>query len=78
MASGIVTTPIDMSNAEVTIQGFDTSLEGAKIIKVTYKGFTKTFGITVVDALSDVTLKTLPDKTDYKYGENLSLSRSNT
>ena len=74
MASGISTTPIDMTSAEVQISGFDSSSEGAKLIKVTYKGFTKTFGITVVDPLSNMIIKTLPDKTDYRYGEELDVT----
>lgn len=72
MASGAATSPVAMTNA--MIQGFDSSSEGAKLIKVTYQGITKTFGITVVDELSSVTLKTLPDKLDYRYGENLELT----
>ena len=74
MASGTALSPIAMTNADVTITGFDTSSEGAKTIKVSYKGLTKTFGITVVDQLSGVILKTLPNKTDYLYGESLDLS----
>lgn len=74
MASGIATTPIAMSNQAVTIQGFDSSTEGAKEIKVTYEGFTKTFGITVVDELTGMVIVTLPNKLEYKYGENLDLT----
>ena len=74
MASKTATTPVAMTNAEVQIDGFDTSTEGAKTIKVTYKGHTKTFGITVTDKTSSMTIKTLPNKLEYKYGEQLDLT----
>ena len=74
MASGATTSAIAMANADVIITGFDSSKEGAKTIKVTYKGFTKTFGITVMDNLSGMIIKTLPDKLDYRYGESLDLT----
>ncbi len=68
MASGTATSPVAMTQA--MIKGFDSSTEGAKLISVTYGGITKTFGITVVDKLSDVIIKTMPDKLDYLYGES--------
>ena len=74
MASKTATTPVAMTNSEVQIEGFDTSTEGAKTIKVTYKGHTKTFGITVIDQTSSMTIKTLPNKLEYKYGEQLDLT----
>ena len=74
MASGTTTPSVSMTNADVTITGFDTTTEGAKIIKVSYKGLSETFGITVEDAYSDMKIKTLPNKTKYKYGENLDLT----
>ena len=74
MASGKPGEKVNMSDAKVKIQGFDTSKEGSKEIKVTYEGFTKTFGITIVDPISNIQIKTLPDKLDYLYGENLDLT----
>ena len=74
MASKIATTPVAMTNSEVQIEGFDTSTEGAKTIKVTYKGYTKSFGITVINQTSSMTIKTLPNKLEYKYGEQLDLT----
>ena len=74
MASKTATTPVAMTNPEVQIEGFDTSTEGAKTIKVTYKGYTKTFGITVIDQTKSMTIKTLPNKLEYKYGESLDLT----
>ena len=74
MASKTATTPVAMTNSEVQIEGFDTSTEGAKTIKVTYKGYTKSFGITVINQTSSMTIKTLPNKLEYKYGESLDLT----
>ena len=74
MASKTATTPVAMTNSEVQIEGFDTSTEGAKTIKVTYKGYTKSFGITVINQTSSMTIKTLPNKLEYKYGEPLDLT----
>lgn len=74
MASGVATSPVAMTNANVKIVGFDSNSEGAKLIKVTYQGITKTFGITVIDKLSDMRLKTLPNKLDYRYGESLDVT----
>ena len=74
MASGLATSPVAMTDSQVTITGFDTTTIGAKTITVKYKGFTKTFSITVVDPTSSMVIKTLPDKLDYKYGEELDLT----
>ena len=74
MASGTATSPVAMTDASVKVTGFDSTSEGAKLIKVTYEGFTKTFGITVVDELSGMVIMTLPDKLDYRYGEELDVT----
>ena len=74
MASGLATSPVAMTDSQVTITGFDTTTVGAKTITVKYKGFTKTFSITVVDPTSSMVIKTLPNKLDYKYGEELDLT----
>lgn len=69
MASGAKGTAVDIT--ESMISDFSTKTEGAKTVKVTYQGKTKTFPITVVDSVQDIRLKTLPTKLDYKYGEAL-------
>ena len=74
MASGIASPAIPMTNTDVTITGFDTTTVGAKIVKVSYKRISKTFGITVEDGYSEMKIKTLPTKTEYKYGESLDLT----
>ncbi len=72
MASGKVETPVNMTID--MIQGFDTSSSGTKTITVTYQGMQGTFTITVVDELSDVKIKELPNKVEYLYGEELDLT----
>ena len=72
MASGTPTTPVDIT--EAMISGFDSSTEGPKLITVTYQGFTKDFGITVMDKVSGMILISLPDKIEYQYGEPLDLT----
>ncbi len=72
MASGIATTPVDMTTSMIT--GFDSSTEGAKTITVTYEGFTKTFGVSVMDGVKGMILVTLPDMLEYRYGEELNLT----
>ncbi|MCI9038768.1 MAG: hypothetical protein HFJ29_02635 [Clostridia bacterium] len=72
MASGIATTPVDMTTSMIT--GFDSSTEGAKTITVTYEGFTKTFGVSIMDGVKGMILVTLPDMLEYRYGEELNLT----
>ena len=74
MASGTATSPVAMTDSQVVVTGYDTTSVGVKTITVQYKGFTKTFGITVEDNLSGMIIKTLPTKLDYKYGESLDLT----
>ncbi len=74
MASSTATSPVAMTDSQVVITGYDTTSIGVKTITVQYKGFTKTFGITVEDNLSGMIIKTLPTKLDYKYGESLDLT----
>ena len=74
MASGTATSPVAMTDSQVVVTGYDTTSVGVKTITVQYKGFTKTFDITVEDNLSGMIIKTLPTKLDYKYGESLDLT----
>lgn len=72
MASGTATTPVAISQDMIT--GFSSDAEGAKVLTVSYEGFTKTFGVSVVDNLKGIVLVTLPNKLDYKYGESLNVA----
>ena len=74
MASGTATSPVAMTDSQVVVTGYNTTSVGVKTITVQYKGFTKTFDITVEDNLSGMIIKTLPTKLDYKYGESLDLT----
>ena len=74
MASGTATSPVAMTDSQVVVTGYNTTSVGVKTITVQYKGFIKTFDITVEDNLSGMIIKTLPTKLDYKYGESLDLT----
>ena len=74
MASGTPASSVSMTDASVKVTGFDSTTEGAKLINVSYQGFTKSFGITVNDLLSGMRIKTLPNKLDYLYGEKLDIT----
>ena len=74
MSSGTATSPVAMTDSQVVVTGYNTTSVGVKTITVQYKGFTKTFDITVEDNLSGMIIKTLPTKLDYKYGESLDLT----
>ena len=74
MASGTATSPVAMTDSQVVVTGYNTTSVGVKTITVQYKEFIKTFDITVEDNLSGMIIKTLPTKSDYKYGESLDLT----
>ena len=72
MASGTIKETVDMR--EDMIEGFDTRTTGAKIITVKYEGKTATFGITVVDELTEMSIFQLPNKLEYLFGEAMDLA----
>ena len=74
MASGAATTPVAITPAMVS--GFNSSSEGVKTITVTYEGKTKTFAVTVSDEMTGWTVKSVPNKLTYRYGESLDLTGS--
>ncbi len=67
---------IDVEND--MISGFNTTTEGEKEVTITYteNGITKqtSYSITVKDAVTGIEIKTNPNKTEYKYGEELDLT----
>jgi len=67
---------IDVEND--MISGFNTTTEGEKEVTITYteNGVTKqtSYSITVKDAVTGIGIKTNPNKTQYKYGEELDLT----
>lgn len=74
MASGAKAQTVEMADASVQVEGFDTTVKGAKILTVTYEGITKGIGITVVEETDEVQLKELPVKTEYLYGEEIDVT----
>ncbi|MCI8518756.1 MAG: hypothetical protein HFJ51_01105 [Clostridia bacterium] len=66
---------IDMTNSMVT--GYDANKPGKQTLTITYAGeVLGEYEITVEDSISH--LKVNPNKTTFKYGEELDLSRSNS
>ena len=67
---------IDVEND--MISGFNTTTEGEKEVTITYteNGVTKqtSYSITVKDAVTGIGIKSNPNKTQYKYGEELDLT----
>jgi hypothetical protein len=74
MASGKPTTPVSLTDSNVTVVTPSTNAEGSYLVKVTYQGFTKNFYITVVDQVTSTYLSSLPTKLHYKYGEALDVT----
>lgn len=73
MASGAATSPVALSDSSVTLSGYNPNHEGAQTIEVTYEGFTERFGVIVEDNIQSIVINSLPTKTQYKYGEPLSV-----
>ena len=75
MASGKEGTSIQLTDD--MISGFNSTTPGTKKITVTYKKegeiFTKYFEVSVISSTSSIEVVS-PNKTDYKYGENLDLT----
>ena len=71
---------IEMSDNRIVVTGYDKSVKGNQTITVNYQNKLASFNVTVVEegdvdiAVSSISMKELPTKTNYKLGENLSLS----
>ncbi|MDE5830579.1 MAG: bacterial Ig-like domain-containing protein [Clostridia bacterium] len=72
MADGSVDEEANLSGDMV--DGYDKTKEGSQKITVQYKGYTGTFNVTVVDEIKSIRIKTLPDKTEYDYGEDIDVT----
>ena len=72
MASGAVEENVEMTASMLT--GYNKTKEGLQTIKVEYKGLQGTFQVKVIDKIKGISMNTLPNKTDYKNGENLDLT----
>ena len=62
----------DLTNS--MISGFDSSTPGTKQITVTFNNKTYQYSVTVKDRTLGISIKTLPNKLEYKKGENLDLT----
>ena len=75
MASGNNEQAVALDNSNVVVSGYNETKPGTQIIKVTYAGFDKTFTVKVLaPAVTGITISTVPDKTEYKYGEKLNIA----
>ena len=73
MASGTATTPVALTDASVTVTGYNPNQEGVQTITVTYEGESLTFTVEVVDNVQTISLNGTP-KSEYKYGEPIDVS----
>ena len=62
----------DLTNS--MISGFDSTIPGTKQITVTFNNKTYQYSVTVKDRTLGISIKTLPNKLEYKKGENLDLT----
>jgi len=62
----------DLTNS--MISGFDSTTPGTKQITVTFNNKTYQYSVTVKDRTLGISIKTLPNKLEYKKGENLDLT----
>ena len=62
----------DLTNS--MISGFDSTTPGTKQITVTFNNKTYQYSVTIKDRTLGISIKTLPNKLEYKKGENLDLT----
>lgn len=70
MKSGAVKQEDELQASMIKTE-FNNKQEGKQTLAVEYQGFTGTFDMTVVDMIKSIRIKTLPDKTEYEYGEDI-------
>lgn len=73
MKSGAVKQEDELQASMIKTE-FNNKQEGKQTLAVEYQGFTGTFDMTVVDMVKSIRIKTLPDKTEYDYGEDLDVT----
>ena len=71
-ASGKLGNKYELTNS--MISGFDSTTPGTKQITVTFNNKTYKYNVTVKDKTLGISIKTLPNKLEYKKGENLDLT----
>ncbi len=73
MKSGAVKQEDDLQ-AHMIKTEFNNKQEGSQVLAVEYEGYTGTFKVSVVDMIKSIRIKTLPDKTEYDYGEDIDVA----
>ena len=71
-ASGKLGNKYELTNS--MISGFDSTTPGTKQITVTFNNKTYQYSVTVKDKILGISIKTLPNRLEYKKGENLDLT----
>ena len=71
-ASGKLGNKYELTNS--MISGFDSTTPGTKQITVTFNNKTYKYNVTVKDKTLGISIKTLPNKLEYKKGENIDLT----
>ena len=71
-ASGKLGNKYELTNS--MISGFDSTTPGTKQITVTFNNKTYQYSVTVKDKTLGISIKTLPNRLEYKKGENLDLT----
>ena len=72
MASGAIEENVELTASMIT--GYNKQQEGLQTIKVEYKGLQGNFQVKVIDKIKGISMNTLPNKTQYKNGENLDIT----
>ena len=72
MASGAKEDEVQITGE--MISGYDPKRLGIQTITVSYMGGTDTFNVTVVDETIGISMRTLPNKTEYTQGQSLNLT----
>ena len=73
MASERSASIVDMTDGRVSIDGFDSSVEGTVIVVIEFGGIRKEFEVKIIDLVTAIRLKNLPHKLEYELGENINL-----
>ena len=71
-ASGKIEETVDLTAA--MISGFESKKEGTQNINVSYKGFNSSFNVNVKDTIKAISMASMPNKTSYKYGEDIDVT----
>ena len=72
MASGEIKDKVELMN--YMISGYEKEKEGEQNIEVEYKGLKGNFNITLVDKIKGISIYKEPNKTQYKYGEDIDIT----